>query len=167
MCILFVLLLINKSWHLAVLSFSCPPSFPPLHLDFIPLTTCLPPFFYTATLFCTLTFSYSLCTAVFLRLWLGPALGSGHSSDEMPCSAPKLLRPAQAWHAKPTGRADSDTVAKVRLSSFHFCSLLQWWFWQYDLSNWTCNLRNPLKWSSCLSGEYEYIFYWTEDRGRG
>lgn len=88
MCILFVPLLINKSWHLAVLSFSWPPSSLPLHLDSFSSTTCLLPLFYSATFFCTLTLSSSACTAVFLRLWLGPARRSGHTvpSDAMPQS---------------------------------------------------------------------------------
>lgn len=61
-----------------------------------------------------------------LKTW---ALGSGHtapSSDEMHCSALKLLRPAQARHAKPTGREDSDSGAKENVHgiSLFFSHLL-------------------------------------------
>lgn len=41
----------------------------------------------------------------------------------MPCSALKLLRAAQACHAKPTGREDDDSGAKQYLSSFFLSAL--------------------------------------------
>lgn len=78
MCILFVLLLMNKSWHLAVLSFSRPPSFLPLHLEYFSSTTCPPPL-TLPPFFGTLTLSNPFCTAVFSRLWPGSALRSGHT----------------------------------------------------------------------------------------
>lgn len=83
--------------------------------------------FKSATLAHTITCSYpaSLCTAVFFRLCLGPALGSGHtapSSDAMPCSASELLRSAQAWHAKPTGKSHTHTPQGLQLVTFQLKS---------------------------------------------
>lgn len=145
MCIAFVPLLINKSRHLVVLSFLCPPSSPSLHLDSYP-TTCTPPF-HSATLFLHSNplFLYLHCSVLKTLSILPWDQDTQQLRPLMQCprSAPKLLRPAQARHAKPTGREHSNTGAegKVLVISL-FLSLLSWWFWLYDWDNWTHILWN-------------------------
>lgn len=116
MCILFVLLLMNKSWHLAVLSFSRPPSFLPLHLEYFSSTTCPPPLLYHLflALWPSLTLSALQCFLDFgqVLLW------------DQDTQFPSVMQPPKAGEistsstCKTNGWEDSDTGAKGYISLF-------------------------------------------------